>query len=106
MAIAYGQTPVSRIPRALSRGSVNDDSLIEVKTIDNWKEAIGHVLVKGLHHPKHDPCIMLFGDTVRNLTTIRGCCEEFNIHLGFQLLEYVYDEQDELLEIQRTKVLC
>jgi hypothetical protein len=75
-------------------------------SIDHWKEAIGHVLVKGLHHPEHDPCIMLFGDKVRDLTTIRGCCKEFDIHLGFQLLEYIYDEHDELLEIHRTKVLC
>jgi hypothetical protein len=85
---------------------LTDDSVIEVKAIENWKDAIGHVLVKGLKHPDHLPCLMLFGDKVRNLKQIRECCEEFGIVVGFQMIKYVYDAADELLEIERVKVFC
>jgi hypothetical protein len=83
---------------------LTDDSVIEVKAIENWKDAIGHVLVKGLKHQNHAPCLMLFGDKIRNLQQIRECCEEFGIIVGFQMIKYVYDAADELLEIERVKV--
>ncbi|MGB8697902.1 MAG: hypothetical protein WCD18_00665, partial [Thermosynechococcaceae cyanobacterium] len=83
---------------------LTDDSVIEVKAVENWKEAIGHVLVKALKHPDHDPCLMLFSDRIRNFQPIRECCEAFGIILGFQLIQYAYDETDELLAIERVKV--
>jgi hypothetical protein len=80
------------------------DEVIEVKAIEDWKDAIGHVMVKGLIYPDKYKCLMLFGDKARNFDQIQDCCQKFDIQVGLQMIQYVYDETDELLEIKRTKV--
>jgi hypothetical protein len=81
---------------------LTEEEVIEVKAIEDWKDAIGHVIVKGLIYPDKHKCLMLFGDKVRNFDQIKDCCHQFGIQVGLQLIKYLYDEADELLAIQRV----
>jgi hypothetical protein len=83
---------------------LTDDSVIEVKAVEDWKEAIGHVMVKVAAHPKLDPCLMLFGDRVNNFDRIRESCQRLKIELGCLLVKYIYNSANELQDVQRVKV--
>ncbi len=85
---------------------LTDDSVIEVKAVEDWKEAIGHVIVKTAEYPKLTPCLMLFGDKVNNFTRIQESCQRLKIELGCLLVKYVYNEANELQEVQRIKAYC
>jgi hypothetical protein len=85
---------------------LTDDSVIEVKAVEDWKEAIGHVIVKTAEYPKLTPCLMLFGDKVNNFNRIQESCQRLKIELGCLLVKYVYNEANELQEVQRIKAYC
>jgi hypothetical protein len=80
---------------------LTDGEVIEIKRIENWKDAIGHVLVKGECYPDRYKCLLLFGEKIAKQAMIRECCEKFDICIEFQHVKYRYDQNDDLIEIQR-----
>jgi hypothetical protein len=79
---------------------LTDEEVVEVKAIQNWKDGIGHVLVKALNYPDHYKCLLLFGAADSNLDHIQKRCDELDIQLGFCPIAFSYDEQAEELLIQ------
>jgi hypothetical protein len=79
---------------------LTDEEVVEVKAIQNWKDGIGHVLVKALNYPNHYKCLLLFGAADSHLDHIQQRCDELDIQLGFSPIAFSYDEQAEELLIQ------
>jgi hypothetical protein len=79
---------------------LTDEEVIEVKALHNWKDGIGHVLVKAQNYPDRHKCLLLFGEAGQNLEQIQKRCDEFAIQLGFVPIEFSYDERSEELQIQ------
>jgi hypothetical protein len=73
--------------------------IIEVKTIEHWKEAIGHIVTKRLNYPDLTPCIMLFGETKRNLDHIEQRCQALKIEVGFRPIRYRENSKTKELEV-------
>jgi hypothetical protein len=73
--------------------------IIEVKTIEHWKEAIGHIVTKRLNYPDLTPCIMLFGETKRNLDHIEQRCQALKIEVGFRPIRYRENSTTKELEV-------
>lgn len=63
--------------------------LIEIKAIENWKEAIGHVLTKAQFYPNHAKRIHLFGAATPTLEDIQTCCGEFCITVTFEVMDKI-----------------
>jgi hypothetical protein len=74
---------------------LTEEEVVEVKAIQNWKDGIGHVLVKARNYPDRYKCLLLFGEANTNLDHIQARCDEFDIQLGFSPIAYAYDEQAE-----------
>lgn len=67
-------TPVGRID------ILTATEVIEVKSVDQWKAALGQVLVYGDYYPSHSMRIHLFGETQEShLDKIRGHCEKRSV---------------------------
>ncbi len=79
---------------------LTDDEVVEVKAAHNWKDGIGHVLVKAKNYPDRHKCLLLFGEADYDLKQIQKRCDEFDIQLGFAPIEYSYDESLEELTIR------
>jgi hypothetical protein len=79
---------------------LTDEEVVEVKAIQNWKDGIGHVLVKALNYPNHYKCLLLFGAADSHLDHIQQRCDELDIQLGFSPIAFSYDEQAEELLIR------
>lgn len=60
--------------------------LIEIKAIEDWKEAIGHVLAKGRFFPSHSKRIHLFGASAQALDDIQACCRDYGILVTFEVV--------------------
>jgi hypothetical protein len=60
--------------------------LIEIKGIKQWKEAIGHILVKSEAHPHHEKRLHLYGTSAANLDQIRSACTNLDIIVTFELV--------------------
>lgn len=60
--------------------------IIEVKRIENWKGAIGQILVYGHYYPSHQKRIHLYGETQETfLGLIRLHCEKFNVIVTWEV---------------------
>jgi hypothetical protein len=79
---------------------LTDEEVIEVKALHNWKDGIGHVLVKSQNYPDRHKCLLLFGEAGQNLEQIQKRCDEFSIQLGFVPIEFSYDGRTEELQVQ------
>jgi hypothetical protein len=79
---------------------LTDEEVVEVKAAHNWKDGIGHVLVKAQNYPDRHKCLLLFGEADYDLKQIQKRCDEFDIQLGFAPIEYSYDESLEELTIR------
>jgi hypothetical protein len=79
---------------------LTDEEVVEVKAAHNWKDGIGHVLVKARNYPDRYKCLLLFGETGYNLDHIQKRCDEFDIQLGFVPIVYTYDATAEELQFQ------
>ena len=63
---------------------LTDTELIEIKGIQRWKEAIGHILVKSEAHPTHEKRLHLYGTHSTNLDQIRSACTNLDITVTFE----------------------
>jgi hypothetical protein len=79
---------------------LTDEEVVEVKAVHNWKEGIGHVLVKAQNYPDRYKCLLLFGEADQDLSQIQKRCAEFDIQLGFVPIVYTYDETVEEVQIE------
>lgn len=59
--------------------------IIEIKEINEWKEALGKLLAYSSFFPQHNKRIHLFGrPDLSKLTIARATCKEFNITVTFE----------------------
>lgn len=59
--------------------------LIEVKSVNSWKCAVGQVLIYSQSYPDRQKRIHLFGEASPNfLSMIRGCCAVFDIEVTWE----------------------
>jgi len=65
---------------------LTDTELIEVKLLNYWKEAIGHLLTKSQDYPNHQKRLHLYGPSDDNLDRIQNFCQDFNIIVTFELI--------------------
>jgi hypothetical protein len=79
---------------------LTDEEVVEVKAVHNWKDGIGHVLVKARNYPDRYKCLLLFGEADTPLDHIQSRCDEFDIQLGFSPIEFSYDESTEELQVR------
>jgi hypothetical protein len=79
---------------------LTDEEVVEVKAVHNWKDGIGHVLVKARNYPDRYKCLLLFGEADTPLDHIQSRCDEFGIQLGFSPIEFSYDESTEELQVR------
>ncbi|NJN48662.1 MAG: hypothetical protein HC805_01175 [Alkalinema sp. RL_2_19] len=79
---------------------MTDEEVVEVKAIHNWKDGIGHVLVKAQNYPDRHKCLLLFGEADPNIQHIQQRCDEFGIQLGFVPIAYTYDTTTEEIQIR------
>ncbi|MBE9029758.1 hypothetical protein IQ266_08465 [filamentous cyanobacterium LEGE 11480] len=79
---------------------LTDEEVIEVKAVHNWKDGIGHVLVKQRNYPDRQKCLLLFGEADQNLDQIKKRCHEFDIQLGYIPIAYSYDDSAEEIQIR------
>lgn len=64
---------------------LTESNLIEVKSVKNWIEAVGQVLIYGQDYPKHQKTIHLFGECSDNLKhQIISYCFALNITITFE----------------------
>jgi hypothetical protein len=98
------QSKIGGLPEAPSPDGpidlLTDEEVVEVKAAHNWKDGIGHVLVKAQNYPDRHKCLLLFGEADYDLSQIQKRCDEFDIQLGFAPIEYSYDESLEELSIR------
>lgn len=66
---------------------LTDTEAIEVKEIQEWKTALGHVIAKGRFYPQHRKRLHLFGVSTQNLDAIRAFCTEMDVVVTFETLE-------------------
>jgi hypothetical protein len=67
---------------------LTDKNIIEVKAIEQWKEAIGHIITKSANYPELHAGILLFGKSDRNFDHITKRCEALDITVGFRAIQY------------------
>jgi len=61
------------------------DQVIEVKRVNDWKSALGQILVYGKYYPSHQKRIHLFGETQTSyLELIRSHCSTLNVIVTHQ----------------------
>lgn len=74
---------------------ITDDEIIEVKRMKRWKQAIGQIMVYGLHLDNYKKRIHLIDDLSNyNRWLIEDACRELDIKVTFEkdpVLERVYD---------------
>jgi hypothetical protein len=103
------QSKIGGVPEAPSPDGpidlLTDEEVVEVKAAHNWKDGIGHVLVKAQNYPDRHKCLLLFDEADYDLTQIQKRCDEFDIQLGFAPIEYSYDENLEELSIRLLELV-
>jgi DNA-binding MarR family transcriptional regulator len=67
------KTPVGRIDL------LTDTEIIEVKSIGEWKGALGQLLIYSLHYPNHQKRIHLFGKNIDGLAAIAEIARTFDV---------------------------
>jgi hypothetical protein len=78
---------------------LTEHNIIEVKAIDQWKEEIGHILVKRLNYPELFAGILLFGESDRGFDHIQERGELFELTVGFCAIEYRHNPLTQATEI-------
>lgn len=64
---------------------LTDNELIEVKSVNSWKCAVGQVLIYGQFYPNYQKRIHLFGEASPNfLSMIRSHCTPFDIEVTWE----------------------
>jgi len=64
---------------------LTSSELIEIKNIDNWKEALGKILAYSAFFPNHSKRIHLFGKhDLAKLALAQATCSEFGISVTFE----------------------
>ena len=61
--------------------------LIEIKTVDRWKDAVGHILAKAHRYPNHAKRLHLFSSEEPILETIEQVCTPHDIRVTFEKVE-------------------
>jgi len=61
------------------------DQIIEVKRVNDWKSALGQILVYGQYYPSHQKRIHLFGESQESyLSMVRKHCSKFKVVVTHQ----------------------
>ncbi len=64
---------------------LTSSQVIEVKTVKQWKSALGQVLVYGHYYPSHEKRIHLYGEIQESfLKMIEGHCKKFKVVLTWE----------------------
>jgi hypothetical protein len=58
---------------------LTDDLLIEIKTYDNWKCALGQLIAYSTFYPNRDKCMYLFDIGDKDVKIIKKICNKENI---------------------------
>lgn len=66
---------------------LTETELIEIKTIDRWKDAIGHIVAKSEKYPTHKKRLHLFGPEAPILEHIETICDRLNIQVTYEKVE-------------------
>ena len=66
---------------------LTETELIEIKTVDRWKDAIGHILAKSNKYPTHAKRLHLFGPKDPILETIEEVCTPHSIRVTFEKVD-------------------
>ena len=66
---------------------LTDTQLIEVKAVDRWKDAIGHIVAKSEKYPNHAKRLHLFGPETPILEHIEGICDRLNIQVTYEKVD-------------------
>ena len=66
---------------------LTDTQLIEVKAVDRWKDAIGHIVAKSEKYPNHAKRLHLFGPEAPILEHIEGICDRLNIQVTYEKVD-------------------
>jgi hypothetical protein len=66
---------------------LTETELIEIKVVNRWKDAIGHILAKSEKYPNHQKRLHLFGAQEPILENIEAVCDRLSIRVTFELVE-------------------
>ena len=66
---------------------LTDTQLIEVKAVDRWKDAIGHIVAKSEKYPNHAKRLHLFGPETPILEHIESICDRLNIQVTYEKVD-------------------
>lgn len=66
---------------------LTDTELIEVKAVDRWKDAIGHIVAKSEKYPTHKKRLHLFGSETPILEHIESVCDRLNIQVTYEKVD-------------------
>jgi hypothetical protein len=66
---------------------LTETELIEIKIVNRWKDAIGHILAKSEKYPNHQKRLHLFGHQEPILENIEEVCDRLSIRVTFELVE-------------------
>jgi hypothetical protein len=66
---------------------LTDTELIEIKIVNRWKDAIGHILAKSEKYPNHQKRLHLFGHQEPVLDNIQEVCDRLGIRVTFERVE-------------------
>ena len=66
---------------------LTDTELIEVKAVDRWKDAIGHIVAKSEKYPTHKKRLHLFGPEAPILEHIETICDRLHIQVTYEKVE-------------------
>ena len=67
--------------------------LIEIKTVDRWKDAVGHILAKAHRYPNHAKRLHLFSSEEPILETIEQVCTPHNIRVTYEKVERLKNDR-------------
>jgi transcriptional regulator with XRE-family HTH domain len=68
---------------------LTETELIEIKVVNRWKDAIGHILAKSEKYPNHQKRLHLFGHQEPILDNIQEVCDRLGIRVTFEMVEKV-----------------
>jgi transcriptional regulator with XRE-family HTH domain len=66
---------------------LTETELIEIKVVNRWKDAIGHILAKSEKYPNHQKRLHLFGPQEPILENIVEVCDRLQIRVTFEMVE-------------------
>jgi phage anti-repressor protein len=82
--IPFSKTEVKTLAGNIDILTVNE--IIEVKKVENWKHAVGQVLIYSHYYPSYQKRIHLFGETQQSfLAMIKRHCDKLKIKVTWEL---------------------